>query len=257
MTDLSPPSTRCNGINGDFLQTEQLLAVIVVIAVSTLVRSTFGFGDALIAMPLLTLVAGVTTATPLVGLMALTSAATIVASSWRLIDIKSAWRLIVASLIGIPFGLYLLHAAPESFVKRFLGLLLISFSLYNLTRPQLPKLQSSHLAYPFGFLAGILGGAYNTNGPPIVLYGTLRRWVPIRFRATLQGYFLPTSIFIVTGHALSGFWTSNVLHAYGWSLPFILSAIFIGGKLNRLLPVAKFIRILYFVLIILGLLLMI
>lgn len=119
---------------------EQLLAAVLIITVSTLVRSTFGFGDALIAMPLLTLVAGVTIATPLVGLVALTTAATIVIGNWRLIDLKAAWRLIVASLIGIPFGLYLLQTAPESLVKRILGLLLIGFSLYNLTRPQLPYL---------------------------------------------------------------------------------------------------------------------
>ena len=109
---------------------EQLLAAVLIITVSTLVRSTFGFGDALIAMPLLTLVAGVTIATPLVGLVALTTAATIVIGNWRLIDLKAAWRLIVASLIGIPFGLYLLQTAPESLVKRLLGLLLIGFSLY-------------------------------------------------------------------------------------------------------------------------------
>jgi hypothetical protein len=31
------------------------------------------------------------------------------------------------------------------------------------------------------------------NGPPLVIYGALRRWTPERFRATLQGYFLPAS----------------------------------------------------------------
>ncbi|MCB9101514.1 MAG: sulfite exporter TauE/SafE family protein [Anaerolineales bacterium] len=236
---------------------EQLLAAVLIITLSTLVRSTFGFGDALIAMPLLTLVAGVTVATPLVGLVALTTATTIVIGNWRLIDIKAAWRLIVASLMGIPFGLYLLQTAPESLVKRILGLLLIGFSLYHLTRPQLPHLTESKLAYPFGFVAGILGGAYNTNGPPVVVYGTLRRWPPTHFRATLQGYFLPTSLFIASGHALSGFWTGDVLRTYGWSIPFVFGAIFVGGRLNRRLPVAQFIRILYVVLLILGALLMV
>lgn len=236
---------------------DQLLPIILIVAGSTLVRSTFGFGDALIAMPLLTLVAGVSMATPLVGLVALTSAATIVAGSWRQIDITAAWRLIVASILGIPVGLYLLHAAPESVVKRILGLLLIGFGLYHLARPKLPELHSSTLAYPFGFVAGVLGGAYNTNGPPVVIYGTLRRWQPTRFRATLQGYFLPTSIFIVVGHALGGLWSAEVLQAYGWSVPFVFGAIFTGGKLNRRLPVAKFIRVLYLLLILFGLLLMI
>ena len=47
----------------------------------------------------------------------------------------------------------------------------------------------------FGFFAGILGGAYNTNGPPVVIYGSLRKWSPATFRATLQGYFFMAAFF--------------------------------------------------------------
>ncbi|MHC5056799.1 MAG: TSUP family transporter [Planctomycetota bacterium] len=62
-----------------------------------------------------------------------------------------------------------------------------------------------------GFCAGVLGGAYNTNGPPIVVYGTMRGWEPERFKATLQGFFLPTGAFIIAGHALSGLWTRETV----------------------------------------------
>jgi hypothetical protein len=37
--------------------------------------------------------------------------------------------------------------------------------------------------------AGVLGGAYGMNGPPLVIYGSLRGSSPQHFRATLQGYF--------------------------------------------------------------------
>ncbi len=46
--------------------------VLVVLFCSTFIRATFGFGDALVAMPLLAMVVGLKTATPLVALVAST-----------------------------------------------------------------------------------------------------------------------------------------------------------------------------------------
>lgn len=234
-----------------------MLLALFILFISTLARSTFGFGDALIAMPLLTLTIGVQAATPLVALVGVTIALTIVGGSWRSIDIRATWRLILASLVGIPVGLFLLTSAPEEVVKGVLGALIILFSLYGLSHPTLPLLHRQNWAYGFGFVAGILGGAYNTNGPPVVIYGTLRRWPPIRFRATLQGYFLPTIIMIAVGHGLSGLWTFEVLQLYALALPLVLAAIFLGGKLNARIPAGRFERFLYVVLIVLGMLLLV
>ena len=227
---------------------------LTILFASTLTRSTLGFGDALIAMPLLTLVVGIKTTTPLVALVALTIALTISLSSWRQIDVKAVWRLIVSTLVGIPFGLFLLETASETLVKAVLGVLLISFGLYNLIQPRLPKIEHRGLEYVVGFVAGVLGGAYNTNGPPIVIYGTLRRWSPERFRATLQGYFL-SSVLIVVGHGVAGLWTGTVLRLYVYALPVALVAIYLGGKLNQSIPRGQFDRFVYVALIIMGFLL--
>ena len=232
-----------------------VLLVITIMFASAFIRSTLGFGDALVAMPLLALTVGIQTATPLVAFSAITIALTILLSNWRKVDIKAAWRLILTSSLGIPIGLLLLKGAPEHLVKALLGLLLILFGLFNLLTLRLPTLEGKASAYIFGFVAGVLGGAYNTNGPPIVVYGTLRRWPPERFRATLQGYFFATGLFILMGHALAGLWTAPVLKLYAYSLPFILLAILIGGKLNRSLTAKRFERLVYLFLILIGILL--
>ena len=83
----------------------------------------------------------------------------------------------------------------------------MGYGAYNLLRPGLPALRSEAWAYPFGFAAGVLGSAYNTGGPPVIIYGTMRRWPPAHFRATLQGFFLFTNIFVLVGHGLAGLWT--------------------------------------------------
>ncbi len=228
--------------------------VVVVLFFSTFVRSALGFGDALIAMPLLVLLVGVRTATPLVAFAASTIAVTILAGSWRQADLRIAWRLILSSLVGIPLGLFFLKNAPESIVKAVLGAVLILFGLYSLIRPRLPTLRSEQLAYPFGLLAGVLGGAYNTNGPPVVIYGTLRGWSPESFRATLQAYFFPTGLMILIGHGLAGLWTPTVLRLYAWALPAILLAVLLGGRLNRVVSQGQFNRVVYVFLVVIGVL---
>jgi len=232
------------------------IIVLAIVFLATLVRSTLGFGGPLVAMPLLTLAVGIQTATPLAALMASTNAMVILVCNWHSVRLASAWRLVLASMLGVPIGLVFLKGAYEGLVRTVLAGVIISFSLYSLFKPRLFALRSEKSAFFFGFVAGILGGAYNTNGPPIVVYGTLRKWPAESFRATLQGYFFPTSLFILLGHGLGGLWTPRVLRLYLMSLPFILLAFIFGSRLNQSIPPGKFDRVVHVFLIAMGMMLL-
>ena len=95
------------------------------------------------------------------------------------------------------------------------------------------------------------------NGPPLVIYGAMRRWSAQHFRATLQGYFLPASIIGMAGYWLAGLWTPAVTHYYLLSLPAMLPAIFLGRAINRRMHGETFLRYVYFGLAGTGLLLLI
>ena len=237
--------------------TTTILLAVLILFVSTFVRSALGFGDALVAMPLLVLLVGVKVATPVVAFAASTIAVTILLRHWRSVDVRATWRLVVASLAGIPFGLVLLKYAPERPVKVVLGVLLVLYGLYSLFAPRLPSVRGEGLAYVFGFVAGVLGGAYNTNGPPVVVYGALKGWPPEYFRATLQGCFLLTGLMILIGHGVAGLWTPQVLWLYAFSLPAVMLAVFAGERLNRRLPREAFGRVVYAFLVVMGVLFLI
>jgi uncharacterized membrane protein YfcA len=225
--------------------------VVGILFLSSLCRSTFGFGDAMIAMPLLTISLGIKTATPLVALIGTSIAVSILLKQWTNVDIKSAWRLIISSLVGIPIGLLYLKNVNEDLVKLILAFFIILFSVYNVARPGL-YLRSEKYSFFFGLIGGILGGAYNTNGPPVIIYGTLRKWNPSKFRATLQGYFLPTGGLILIGHAIAGLWTNMVINYYLFSLPVVIIAIFLGNYLNKRFSRERFVKYIYAILIMLG-----
>ncbi len=229
-----------------------VIAVAAVIFLATLIRSAFGFGEALVAVPLLTLVIPVKVAAPLAVLMSITVAGVIIAQDWHHIHVRSAGRLVVATLAGIPLGLLMLTMVAEPVVKVILAVIIVAFSLYCLTSRRQLALTDDRLAWLFGFGAGVLGGAYGMNGPPLVIYGALRRWSPEHFRATLQGYFLPASVVGMAGYWLTGLWVPTVTRYYLLSLPLALAAIFLGRTINRRMKGPSFLVYIHSGLLVVG-----
>ncbi len=230
------------------------LPVLAVIFLATTIRSTFGFGEALVAMPLLVFVIPVPVATPLVALLSITVAAVVIAEDWRKVHFRSAGWLVLSALCGIPFGLLLLISADERIVKLVLATVILAFSIGCLCGLWRFELKSERLTWVlgFGFFSGVLGGAYNMNGPPLVIYGMLRRWSSERFRATLQGYFLPASLVGLYGYWAAGLWVPAVTHYYLTSLPLVLAAIFLGRTINRRMKEQSFVRYVHIGLVMVG-----
>lgn len=241
-----------------------IVLVVAVVFAGALMRATFGFGEAVISMPLLALLPiSLHTSISLIGLAGLTVAGMTLPSGWRHIDRPTLIRLSVATLLGIPIGLTLVKLAPAGVITKTLGALLIGYSVYSLIRDVITQttapswLSNKGWVFPFGFAAGVLGSAYNVTGIPVVVYGTLRRWNPSRFHGTLQAHFLVAGIFVVIGQALGGLWTANLFLLYGVSLPAIIIATSLGLFLHRYIPTEKFKHYVFFVILALGILLLV
>src|SRR6476646_5746465 len=129
------------------------LLVVVVFFGATLLRSALGFGEALIAVPLLAFVLPVRVAAPVAVLISITVAAVVVSQDWRQVHVRSAAHLVVSTLAGIPLGLLLLRAVSEPVVKGVLGVLVAGFAGYALRRPRSYELNDDRHAWLFGVSA--------------------------------------------------------------------------------------------------------
>ncbi len=247
-----PLFIRESAIDGTTLQ------VLLIVFVATLIRSAFGFGEALIAVPLLAFTISLKVAAPLAVLISITIAAIVVLQDWKHIHLRSTGWLVLSTLFGIPLGLLLLTSSHQQIVKGVLGGVIITFSIYSLLGriPLELKHDSQAWLLACGFCAGVLGGAYGMNGPPLAIYGTMRRWSAQQFRATLQGYFLPASIIGMGGYWVAGLWTPTVTHYYLLSLPVTLAGIFLGRAVNHRLRGAAFLKYIYVGLAVTGTLLL-
>ncbi len=224
-------------------------ALCLVLFVAFLIRTVFGFGDSMIAMPFLTILLGIKTAAPFLAVISFASCVAIIWKDREKFSLKGIKRLIFFTAIGIPIGIYYMGGANENLIKIVLALIIMAFAAFRLLNPSVIHLKNDRWAPIFGLLSGILGGAYNTNGPPIIVYGAARRWDSLEFRSTLQGVFLPTNLFIIIGHAVAGNYSIKVFVCLGWSVPAFVAALLLGNWVKERIPADKFSRYVYYCLL--------
>ena len=164
----------------------------------------------------------------------------------------AVWQVIAASIVGIPIGLYFLSRVDENVVLSLLGIFITAYALYALLNVRLPELKHPLWAYGFGLLAGMLGGTYNTSGPPVIVYGNCRGWQPDEFKSNLQGFFIVSSSLIVLGHAWKGNLTPEVWRYFLLSIPAMIVGIVAGTSLDRFINPDTFRKIVLGLLIIMG-----
>lgn len=221
----------------------------------TFVGIVAGFGGALTTMPLITMMIPVKMASPVSVTVGTATALYAAFLDRKSVDWKSAAMLIIASFIGIPFGIYCLKYAPDHIMKSVLGIFLVLYALYSLLGFKLPKYDKKWLPAPFGFLAGGLGAAFSTNGPPVVIYGTIRDLDKSAFRGTLNAFFAANNVGIVIGMLTSDILTVDTLKIVVLSLPAMLLGWIVGQMVHKRLSKQFFQKVVYVLLILSGLVL--
>lgn len=231
-----------------------VVCILVISFVASLIRSTLGFGESLIAVPLFLLFLPANIAVPLSVMLSVVIALVVIIQDHKKIHFHSAKWLIIYALFGLPIGILILIYGSEVITKTTIGLLIILYALYSLFSKSHKTLQTDSKLWLIvcGFISGVFGGAYGLNGPPIVVYGNLRRWEPKQFRATLQAYFLPVSLLTVFGYASKGLVTAEVGGYFLIALITTVPAIFLGRYLNHRLKGNSFYTYVYWGLAVLG-----
>lgn len=232
-----------------------LVGMVVFLAVFT--QSLSGFGVALVAMALLPALVGIKVATPFVALFALLLEVVLVLRYRKSMQFRAVMHIALAAVVGTPLGVLFLARVNERISLTVLGVVIAGYAIYALLGLKMPRLEKGLWAYLAGLLGGMLGGAYNTSGPPVIVYADCRRWPPDVFKGNLQGYFIIVSSAVVVSHALNGNFTTQVWNMFFWTLPFLAVGIIAGLSLDRWLNPVLFRRVVLALLVLMGVRLMI
>jgi hypothetical protein len=208
----------------------ETLAIVSIVLAAAFLQGLTGFGFGLIALPLLGFFLDIKTSVPLMVLLAVIISIYLSFSLRKSIDLKCAFTLLSASLVGIPLGVYALKQIPTRGLSLCVAVIMVVFTSYQfLVRPE-PRSFGKRLTVLAGFCSGVLGGSLGVGGPPVIIYTALQPWTKERAKATLACFFALSGVAVIATQAASGMITGEVLHLYAVSLPALLSGIFLGTR---------------------------
>lgn len=211
-----------------------------------------GFGSALLALPLLSIFLDLKTVIPLIALAGVSMSLILFVYLRRHLEPKRIYSLLMGAIPGVPIGVFLLKRLDEGIIQWIVGGILILYASYGFLARSWEKGINQRWAYPFGFLAGCLGGTLGVAGPAVVVYTSLTTWNKEQIRVTLQGFFIVAGLTIVVFHALGGLTTIAVLRYFGMTLPALLFGTLVGALLGSKISEERYRRVLFVLLFLLG-----
>jgi uncharacterized protein len=201
-----------------------------VIAAASFVMGLAGFGIALVALAFLPYLMAPADAIVLLTIYTVVFSTALLVQLRHDVEVHALTDLLIGTVAGTPLGVWGLVALPSSALNRLIGLMLVvAFALEAYGRyPE--RLRGRPWGLGAGVLAGVLGGAVGTPGPPVVLYAATQGWSARTIKANLQAFFL-----VNQGAILIGYWWAGLLTREVWSmsLGFALPAV-AGATLGAL-----------------------
>jgi len=229
----------------------------LIVTGASFVMGLAGFGIGLVSLAFLPYVMSPANAIVLMTLYAAVLALAIFVPVRRDFTPGRVGDLVLGTVAGTPLGVWALASFPASLLNRLIGLmLLVAVGLEWLGRyPE--KLERRRWGLGAGVLAGAIGGAVGTPGPPVVLYAATQGWSPRAIKANLQAFFVVNQAVI-----LAGYWWAGLLTREVWRLAALYAVPAIAGVaagmalFDRIDP-GRFRRIVFGLLFVSGLVLLV
>jgi uncharacterized membrane protein YfcA len=162
--------------------------------------------------------------------------------------------LLVGGALGVPLGAYVLRWASPSYMRAFIGIALVLFSLYSLVRPKLRPFQGGTVAEGIvGVVSGFLGGSTGLAGIPVIIWATLRGWSKDEQRAVFQPVAILIFAMTLAWLGSTGLVTTDTVWLFLWGIPALALGTWIGLKLYGKLDEATFRTVVLVLLLVSGL----
>src|SRR5258708_16292190 len=150
----------------------------------------------------------------------------------RALDPGKTWALALGTMIGIPIGVGILTYLNPAYLRFGVGVLLIAYTIYGLTRPVFAPMKIGTVSdIAIGFSNGLLGGLTGLGGVISTISCQLRGWPKDVQRAVFQPVLFAAFVVISISMGITGAVTPETLKLYGLGLPFLLAGLWSGFRL--------------------------
>lgn len=213
-----------------------------------------GFGSTVLSLPVLALVLPLKFAVPMLMLLDLCAFVVLGPSFRRRVEYREIGWLLPFMLGGMALGLTLLIRVPEHHLLGVLGVFLLSYAGYGLSRRGTPAALSRAWCVPIGFFGGAFSALFGTGGVLFALYNAGRARSKEALRANNAATIMLSSLVRVVIFTAAGLLAQEGLLAFAALLvPPLLGGLWLGNRLHAAVPAAAVVKAVYALLVIAGL----
>ncbi|MFH0818540.1 MAG: sulfite exporter TauE/SafE family protein [Patescibacteria group bacterium] len=200
-------------------------------------QSLVGFGFSLLAVAILVNFYSVQLVVAVVLLFNLIIDLVIWYRNRKIVQINKIFILFLASLFGMPIGVYILLIVNPDILKFFIGVIILLTAIAMIMGFK-NKLKYKHQTAVFiGFLSGLLQGSVHVGGPPVALFFANQNMEKRIFRANIIAYFALLNIFTFLWFIYKGLINKEVIIMTGIFLPAVIIGLLLGiilhSKINE------------------------
>jgi len=212
---------------------QQLALCAAVVLLAAILRGYTGFGFALAAVPMLSLVIRPALVVPLVLCLEVAAGAHSLPGLRHEAHFRSIGWLTLGALIGIPFGILELSTRSADSMRVFIALVVLLSVPAVSGGLRFTRELGSSAAIVVGVFSGLLTGATAMGGPPVILFYLGSRTAVHVGRASLMFYFFLIDMVASLLAARAGLLGSTILITALACLPTLLIGQAIGTRLFR------------------------
>jgi uncharacterized membrane protein YfcA len=231
-----------------------LLAGLLIFS-SHLVAGIAGFGNQIVALPLLAMLVGLDAGKCALVVLG-TIMYTILTIRWHIhINRRELLVMVVLAGIGLVIGMYIFKMLNPRMAELTLGIFVLVVGIQGLIRPTLLKLVPDPVAKLLVLGGGIVHGAFTTGGPLLVIYAQRAMPHKSEFRSTLGVMWLALNVGLMIGWTITNNWSPRTPVLCLIGLPFLAAGITGGEYLHHKLDGPAFRRFVNVVLLFNGIIL--
>lgn len=202
------------------MSVETLAWLVLVAALAGLIQSAVGFGFGIVFLAMSGLLADLKLVSMVSAFVSVVLNGRLLLSLLQHIQWARIWPVLLAVLLATPMGVLLLQDFSQAWFNLLLGLMIL-WAVSQQLLPTLTRMRGSNLSLglPMGFMSGLFTGAYNTGGPPLVVYVQSQGFNRLQQVASLQLLLLSGSLIRV-----EELWRQDLLTDALW-LPVVLCCV--------------------------------
>ncbi|MBM3598294.1 MAG: sulfite exporter TauE/SafE family protein [Alphaproteobacteria bacterium] len=173
---------------------------------------------------------------------------------WHAVRWERVLPFVLAGLLGVPIGSYLLGHIDAALFRRILGAFLLIYSGISLFLPPMaPAARAGRLADgAVGLAGGVMGGLSGLSGALPTMWSGLRGWSKDEQRAVYQPFNICMHVATMLTYLKDGFLDRDFAVSFLIALPALGAGGWLGIRLYRRVDEVQFRRIVLWLLLISG-----